>query len=80
MVTCLNDLENMSQENQRYFGDWVNFNGRGDVGYYLGAKYARFLLNYDSFDRVISYDIEQVKAGFELFLKIIFKKYFILIR
>lgn len=69
MVTCLNDLENMSQENQRYFGDWVNFNVRGDVGYYLGAKYARFLLNYDSFGRVISYDIEQVKAGFELFLK-----------
>ena len=63
-----NDLDTMTRENQRYFGDWVRFNGYSDVGYYLGARFVRFLLESDSFDNLISYDIDDVRNGFEAFL------------
>ena len=59
-----NDLDTMTRADQRYFGDWVRFNGYPDVGYYLGARFVRFLLGYDCFDRLISYDIDDVQKGF----------------
>lgn len=62
------DLETMTPENQRYFGDWVRFEGHGDTGYYLGARFVRFLLNFDSFDRVVCYGLEEVRDGFERFI------------
>ena len=62
------DLESMSQENQRYFGDWVSFDGHCDTGYYLGARFVRFLLEYDTFDRMILYGIREVKDGFSRFV------------
>lgn len=64
------DLDSMTQENQRYFGDWVRFEGQPDVGYYLGARFVRFLMESDSFDNIISYDIEQVTSAFQRFLHI----------
>ncbi len=63
------DLRSMTYDNQRYFGDWVSFEGHGDTGYYLGAHFVRFMLEKDSFDNLISYDIKQVKREFDLFLK-----------
>ena len=63
------DLSWMTQENQRYFGDWVSFNGYGDTGYYLGVRFVRFLLDSDCFDHLISYGINEVRAGFERFLR-----------
>lgn len=63
------DLKRMTQENQRYFGDWVRFEGYGDTGYYLGGRFVRFILEKDSFERVITYDIEQVKDCFDRFMK-----------
>lgn len=62
------DLGLMSHENQRYFGDWVRFEGQPDVGYYLGARFVRFLLQSDCFDQLISYGIEQVRHGFARFM------------
>ena len=59
------DLECMTNENQRYFGDWVRFEGYGDTGYYLGARFVRFLLGSDTFNNIICYDINDVKTGFE---------------
>lgn len=64
----LNDLETMTRGDQRYFGDWANFYGYGDVGYYLGARFVRFLLGHGSFDDLISYDADDVRKGFEMFL------------
>ena len=63
------DLETMTPDTQRYFGDWVRFEGRGDTGYYLGARFVRFLLRSDSFDSLLLYEIGQVKEGFELYLR-----------
>ena len=64
------DLDTMTKDNQRYFGDWVDFNGYGDVGYYLGARFVRFLLDYDCFDNLISYDIDSIRKGFGMFLEV----------
>ena len=61
-------MKTMTRDDQRYFGDWVDFEGHSDVGYYLGTKFVRFLLQSDSFDNVIQYDIEKISESFELFL------------
>lgn len=62
------DLNSMTRENQRYFGDWVSFEGRSDVGYYLGTLFVRYLLRSACFDEVIKYDIHKVKHEYEAFI------------
>ena len=62
------DLPTMNHQNQRYFGDWVRFEGQGDTGYYLGARFVWFLMQSEPFDRLIAWDLPEVKAGFERFL------------
>ncbi len=61
------DLPGMSAKNQRYFGDWADYNGRGDVGYYLGARFVHFLLDRYAFDDIISLDIDKVYGLFQEF-------------
>ena len=61
------DLKTMSFANQRYFGDWVNYNGHGDVGYYLGGRFVRYILSIYEFDEIICFDIAKVKEMFEQF-------------
>ena len=65
-----NDLDTMTEGNQCYFGDWVRFEGYGDTGYYLGAQFVRYILRYDSFDNLISYDIKEVKEVFNKYLAV----------
>ncbi len=55
------DLSNMTRENQRYFGDWVNYKGYHDVGYYLGARFVQWLNTKYPFDRMLSFDIQTVR-------------------
>lgn len=55
------DMQSMTRENQRYFGDRVCFEGRSDTGYYLRARFVRFLLNSADFDKVIGYELDEVK-------------------
>lgn len=62
------DIYSMDHSNQRYFGDWVSFEGYGDTGYYLGTRFVRFLLEDESFDNLILYDIKMIKEGFDRFL------------
>lgn len=64
------DLGTMTHDNQRYFGDWVKFEGYGDTGYYLGARFVRFLLQSDSFESLIRYDLNSVRTGYERFLTV----------
>ena len=63
------DLGRMGPAEQNYFGDWVRFNGQPDVGYYLGARFLRFILSYDSFDRAIRYGAEDIRAAFGRFVR-----------
>ena len=61
------DLPTMTKSNQRYFGDWVSYNGKGDVGYYLGTKFVQQLCgNYD-FDRLINLDIDSIYQEYLFF-------------
>ena len=55
------DLRTMTCADQRYFGDWVKYQGRGDVGYYLGCRFVRYILEKYEFDEVIGFDIDLVR-------------------
>jgi len=55
-----NDLDTMTKENQRYFGDWVTYKDYSDVGYYLGAKFIWFLSNQYELDEIILLDMDDV--------------------
>ncbi len=54
------DLPEMTQFTQRYFGDWADYHGYGDVGYYLGNRFVHELLKQYSLDELIGFDIEYV--------------------
>ena len=59
----------MTGSNQRYFGDWVSYQGQPDAGYYLGARLVLYVLQTTSFDDLISWTVEEVKDAFRAFLK-----------
>lgn len=62
------DLPTMSFANQRWFGDWVRYCDRGDVGYYLGCRFVRFILEKFAFDEIISFELDQIEALYQQFI------------
>ena len=58
----------MTFETQRFFGDWVRFEGQPDTGYYLGARFIRSLLKKHRFDDLLSWEIGSVREAFLSFL------------
>lgn len=62
------DLNGMTFSNQRYFGDWVSYNGHGDTGYYLGCRFVHFILSKYKFDEIICFDIDNVRRLFDEFI------------
>jgi hypothetical protein len=58
----------MSFENQRYFGDWVSYNGQGNVGYYLGTKFIHYLKGKYKFEDILNSDISKVKKEYKEFI------------
>ncbi len=63
-----NDLDTMTRQNQRYFGDWCRYHGNGDVGYYLGARFIQYLVKEHSFDDLITYDLPVVMELYSEFM------------
>ena len=63
------DLNTMTQASQRYFGDWVSYHGRHDVGYYLGCRFVKYILSEHQFDAVICFDIDRVKQLYRRFVE-----------
>ena len=61
------DLPAMTKANQNYFGDWVSYNGKGDVGYYLGTKFVQHLREKYDFERLISMKIDEVYREYLMF-------------
>lgn len=61
------DLDTMTIYNQRYFGDWANYNGQGDVGYYLGAKFVQELCTKYRFQELINFDIAEIHKEYVSF-------------
>lgn len=62
------DLPTMTFADQRWFGDWVKYCGRGDVGYYLGCRFVRFILEKYAFDEILFFEIGQVEALYLQFI------------
>lgn len=62
------DLKTMTFADQRYFGDWVKYNGHGDVGYYLGCRFVRYILSMYGFDEILGFDIDTVAQLFQRFI------------
>lgn len=60
----LADLPVMTRADQRYFGDRVYWNGKSDTGYYLGARFVRYLLAERTFDEVIRMDEDSIRRGY----------------
>ena len=58
------DLPKMTRSNQRYFGDWVRYEGYGDVGYYLGARFIQHLRGKYTFKDLINMKIGNVYAEY----------------
>lgn len=58
------DLPLMTPQNQRYFGDWASYEGKGDVGYYLGCRFVRHLMKEEAFDYLIGRDLENIWRQF----------------
>lgn len=54
------DLPTMTQFTQRYFGDWCSYHGYGDTGYYLGARFVRYLTETRPFDGLLGLEIKEV--------------------
>lgn len=54
------DLPTMTRFTQRYFGDWVDYCGRSDVGYFLGARFVQHLCGKYDFDQLIQRGIEEI--------------------
>ena len=63
------DLPSMTRANQRYFGDWVSYEGRGDVGYYLGCRFVRHILAARRFDGILSLDMDELRPLYCDFLR-----------
>lgn len=63
------DLPTMAFDTQRWFGDWVSYQGRGDVGYYLGCRFVQHILKSLSFDQTIKLDIQGIEQFYADFLK-----------
>lgn len=64
------DLPAMTRRNQRWFGDWVSYCGKGDVGYYLGARFVQWLRRKYSFDELIRLSVECVYRAFLKFTEL----------
>ncbi|MBE6935410.1 MAG: hypothetical protein E7458_02780 [Ruminococcaceae bacterium] len=58
------DCPTMTRATQRYFGDWVSYHGRGDVGYYLGARFVQHLMKETRLDQLIMRDAARVYQDF----------------
>lgn len=58
------DLPTMTRFTQRYFGDWVDYCERSDVGYFLGAKFVQHLCGKYDFDQLIQKGIEEIYQEF----------------
>lgn len=63
------DLPALTKSTQNYFGDWVSYHGRGDVGYYLGGKFVQKLSDKYSFEQLIKMSIDDIYQEYLMFVE-----------
>ena len=54
------EISTTTRFEQRYFGDWSDYHGFSNVGYYLGTMFIKSLLKIYKFDEIINFDIDFV--------------------
>lgn len=64
------DLQIMTKMNQRYFGDWADYYGRSDVGYYLGTKFVHYLCKNCTFEQLINMKLDDVYDEYLAFVEL----------
>ena len=64
------DLSMMTRMDQRYFGDWTDYYGKSDVGYYLGTKFVHYLCGQYSFDQLIYMKIDDIYDEYLAFVEL----------
>lgn len=65
-----NELDTMTFDNQRYFGDWVYYKEHNDVGYYLGTRFIQFICKRYTFDSILSLHIDDIEQLYKEFLEV----------
>lgn len=61
-------LKHQPKEAKHFFGDWSNYRGWGDVGYYLGARFIRFLTADYQLDEMINFDMIKIEQMYQAFI------------
>ena len=64
------DLPTMTKSNQHYFGDWVSYHGKGDVGYYLGTRFVQQLCGKYAIEQLIRMDIDDIYQEYLGFIEV----------
>ena len=64
------DLSMMTKSNQNYFGDWVSYHGKGDVGYYLGTRFVQQLCGKYAMEQLIRMDIDDIYQEYLGFIEV----------
>ncbi len=59
----LNEKESV----QDFFGDWCSYNGRSDVGYFLGCRFVRFLMKTNSLKEIANIKYKVLNKAFKEF-------------
>lgn len=59
----LNEKESV----QDFFGDWCSYNGRSDVGYFLGCRFVRFLMKANSLKDIANMKYRVLNKAFKEF-------------
>ena len=52
---------------QRFYVERVSFEGHPEVGFYLGARFVRFLMEKMTFDEVLRLPLSQIQQSFDAF-------------
>ncbi len=59
----LNEKESV----QDFFGDWCSYNGRSDVGYFLGCRFVRFLMKANLLKEIANMNYRVLNKAFKEF-------------
>lgn len=59
---------------QDFFGDWCSYNGYSDVGYFLGCRFVRHLMQSYSLKQIAAMPYRKINEEFKIFAKTETKK------
>lgn len=58
-----------NESTQEFFGDWCNYKGYSDVGYFLGAQFIRYLLKKYTLIEIAKMNIQNIQVEYSSYAK-----------